>query len=72
MGRGLKMPGTGYGAADAQPAGSSSMRFSTLAVSRFKDRRTLLWAPSLLPPGASPQAQSIVPVAKTNAPECAQ
>ena len=48
------------------------MRFSTFDVSRFRDRRTLLWAPSLLPPGASPHAQSIVPVAKTNAPECAQ
>ena len=50
----------------------SSMRSRMFAVSRFSGGLTLWCAPTLLPPGARPHAQSIVPVAKTNAPEFAQ
>ena len=49
-----------------------SMRRNTFSVSRWSDGRTLLCAPSLLPPGASAHAQSIVPVAQTSAPERAR
>ena len=45
-----------------------SIRCSTFSVSRWSDGRTLLWAPSLLPPGASAHDQSIVPVANTKRP----
>ena len=49
-----------------------SMRRNTFSVSRWSDGRTLSCAPSLLPPGASAHAQSIVPVAQTSAPERAR
>ena len=59
-------------AAGGQRRPPASIRPSTFSVNRCSDGRTLLWAPSLEPPGASVHDQSIVPVAHTSAPEWAR
>ena len=71
--RDIPSPGLFFMTMAGQVGGAefSSILFRTLTVSRCRECRTLLWVPSLLPPGDSPHAQSMLPVAKTRAPDLA-